>query len=97
MDRFMLPTTAEVDLQISTRGRHGRGVRRLQAGVIFLVRFERIVLRPRLAIAIYDIIFETLGATVGIDLGKTRVANFMGLQDVNSCVVDPLGCSGLEV
>ncbi len=97
MDRYMLPTTAEADLHIGTRGRHGGGVRRLQAGVIFLVRFERIVLRPRLAIAIYDIICETLGTTVGIDLGKIRVASFLGLQDVDSCVVDPVGCSGLEI
>ena len=69
-----------------TRCRHGSRVRSLQAGVIDLERFEFIVPWPRLAIAVYIIIFvEALNATVGKDLGKLRKARFYGLQDVDCC------------
>ena len=91
VETYVLPNTAEPDLQNDTRGRHGGCVRRLQAGVFYLVRFERIVLRPRLAIATYGVIFETLGATVRINLGTTGVAIFLGLQDVDSRMAGPVG------
>ena len=68
-----------------------------QARIIELIRFERVVLRPRLAIAAHGLIFETLCATKRQVLCRTRVAKLPGLQDVDLRVVGPSVGSDREI
>ena len=88
--------TTEADSHIGTLRRDGGWDGICQAGIIELKRFERIVLGPHQAIAAYRTIFESLCATIGPAPGRSEVAIFLGLQDVDFRVVGPGGC-GREI